>query len=309
MFWPHREHGPWRLQFRWAEVDGRYECVGFAIEPIDLRHPEPLTATVVRTLNFGGLVRAPGAGTVRRAAGCVVGTARRGGRGEGAPICVHGTAYRSPACVPGRALQRRGVVVPGRVTRRASSDQGRRRAPVLAARRRTRANHAQSRRQVGRTGARVASARRRTRASARRAKFDRSERSEHEVRGVSQGEHRGPARPRVVAKLAARRAEQVIEPSAARSSPSSSTSASRARCRGSADLRRRGCSRRSATRDRGFDAVVIGEPQRAFYGNQFGLTFPVFTHYGVELWVPEVGGAVDPGSRRARPRHVASTAA
>jgi site-specific DNA recombinase len=23
-------------------------------------------------------------------------------------------------------------------------------------------------------------------------------------------------------------------------------------------------------RDRGFDAVVIGEPQRAFYGNQFG---------------------------------------
>jgi DNA invertase Pin-like site-specific DNA recombinase len=48
--------------------------------------------------------------------------------------------------------------------------------------------------------------------------------------------------------------------------------------------------------DRGFDAVVLGEPQRAFYGNQFGLTFPVFVHYGVELWVPEVGGAVDPGS-------------
>lgn len=47
---------------------------------------------------------------------------------------------------------------------------------------------------------------------------------------------------------------------------------------------------------RGFDAVVIGERQRAFYGNQFGLTFPVFVHYGVQLWVPEVGGAVDPGS-------------
>ena len=47
---------------------------------------------------------------------------------------------------------------------------------------------------------------------------------------------------------------------------------------------------------RGFDGVVIGEPQRAFYGNQFGLTFPVFEHYGVQLWVPEVGGAVDPGS-------------
>ena len=48
--------------------------------------------------------------------------------------------------------------------------------------------------------------------------------------------------------------------------------------------------------DRPFSAVVIGEPARAFYGQQFGLTFPVLTHYGVELWVPEVGGAVDPGS-------------
>ncbi len=47
---------------------------------------------------------------------------------------------------------------------------------------------------------------------------------------------------------------------------------------------------------RGFDAVVIGEPARAFYGNQFGLTFPVFTHYGVELWVPEVGGRIEPDS-------------
>ncbi|MCA2216366.1 recombinase family protein [Jidongwangia harbinensis] len=47
---------------------------------------------------------------------------------------------------------------------------------------------------------------------------------------------------------------------------------------------------------RGFDGVVIGEPQRAFYGNQFGLTFPIFEHYRVQLWVPEVGGAVDPGS-------------
>ncbi len=64
--------------------------------------------------------------------------------------------------------------------------------------------------------------------------------------------------------------------------------------------KRRGEARRLldalAQADRGFDAVVIGEPQRAFYGNQFGLTFPVFTHYGVQLWVPEVGGPVDPGS-------------
>ncbi|MDQ1439250.1 MAG: site-specific recombinase [Acidimicrobiaceae bacterium] len=48
--------------------------------------------------------------------------------------------------------------------------------------------------------------------------------------------------------------------------------------------------------ERGFDAVVIGEPHRMFYGNQFGLIFPLFVHFGVELWVPEVGGAVDPGS-------------
>jgi DNA invertase Pin-like site-specific DNA recombinase len=51
-----------------------------------------------------------------------------------------------------------------------------------------------------------------------------------------------------------------------------------------------------ANPDRGFDAVVIGEPQRAFYGNQYSLTMPVFTHYGVELWVPEVGGPIDPDS-------------
>ncbi len=48
--------------------------------------------------------------------------------------------------------------------------------------------------------------------------------------------------------------------------------------------------------DRGFDAVVIGEPHRAFYGNQYGLTFPIFEHYGVPLWVPEVGGPIDPNN-------------
>jgi DNA invertase Pin-like site-specific DNA recombinase len=48
--------------------------------------------------------------------------------------------------------------------------------------------------------------------------------------------------------------------------------------------------------NRGFDAVVIGEPQRAFSGNQFSLTFPLFVHHHVGLWVPEVGGAVDPDS-------------
>jgi site-specific DNA recombinase len=45
---------------------------------------------------------------------------------------------------------------------------------------------------------------------------------------------------------------------------------------------------------RGFEAVVVGEPQRAFYGNQFGNAFPIFAHYRVPLWVPEVGGPIDP---------------
>lgn len=34
----------------------------------------------------------------------------------------------------------------------------------------------------------------------------------------------------------------------------------------------------------------------ATYGNQYGLMFPVLAHYGVRLWVPEVGGAVDSDS-------------
>jgi DNA invertase Pin-like site-specific DNA recombinase len=45
---------------------------------------------------------------------------------------------------------------------------------------------------------------------------------------------------------------------------------------------------------REFDAVVVGEPHRAFYGNQYGLTFPLFEHFDVPLWVPEVGGPIDP---------------
>jgi site-specific DNA recombinase len=52
----------------------------------------------------------------------------------------------------------------------------------------------------------------------------------------------------------------------------------------------------TALRDpsRGFDAVVIGEPHRAFYGNQFGMTLPLFSQFGVQLWVPEIGGPIDP---------------
>lgn len=45
--------------------------------------------------------------------------------------------------------------------------------------------------------------------------------------------------------------------------------------------------------DRDFDAIVVGEYERAFYGNQFSLMAPLFAHYGVQLWMPEVGGRVD----------------
>ncbi|MGH3404902.1 MAG: recombinase family protein [Streptosporangiaceae bacterium] len=45
--------------------------------------------------------------------------------------------------------------------------------------------------------------------------------------------------------------------------------------------------------DRGFDAIVVGEYERAFYGSQYALMAPLFEHYGVQLWLPEAGGLVD----------------
>jgi hypothetical protein len=45
--------------------------------------------------------------------------------------------------------------------------------------------------------------------------------------------------------------------------------------------------------DRGFDAIVIGEYERAFYGSQYALMAPLFEHYGIQLWMPEAGGPVD----------------
>jgi site-specific DNA recombinase len=44
--------------------------------------------------------------------------------------------------------------------------------------------------------------------------------------------------------------------------------------------------------DRVFDAIVIGEYERAFYGSQYALMAPLFEHYGVQLWMPEAGGQV-----------------
>jgi site-specific DNA recombinase len=45
--------------------------------------------------------------------------------------------------------------------------------------------------------------------------------------------------------------------------------------------------------DRGWDAIVIGEYERAFYGSQYTAMAPLFEHYGVHLWTPETGGRVD----------------
>jgi site-specific DNA recombinase len=44
---------------------------------------------------------------------------------------------------------------------------------------------------------------------------------------------------------------------------------------------------------RGWDAIVIGEYERAFYGSQYALMAPLLEHYWVELWLPEAGGRVD----------------
>jgi site-specific DNA recombinase len=44
---------------------------------------------------------------------------------------------------------------------------------------------------------------------------------------------------------------------------------------------------------RGWDAIVVGEYERAFYGSQYASMAPLFGHYGVQLWMPEVGGRVD----------------
>lgn len=45
--------------------------------------------------------------------------------------------------------------------------------------------------------------------------------------------------------------------------------------------------------DRGFDAIVVGEFERAFYGDQLQQLMPVFERCGVQLWLPETDGPLD----------------
>ena len=47
--------------------------------------------------------------------------------------------------------------------------------------------------------------------------------------------------------------------------------------------------------DRGWDAIVIGEYERAFYGGQYPSIAPLFAHHGIALWTPEAGGPVGEG--------------
>ena len=47
---------------------------------------------------------------------------------------------------------------------------------------------------------------------------------------------------------------------------------------------------------RGWDAIVIGEYERAFYGSQYTQMAPLFEHYSIQLWTPEVGGRVNAGA-------------
>jgi site-specific DNA recombinase len=45
--------------------------------------------------------------------------------------------------------------------------------------------------------------------------------------------------------------------------------------------------------NRGWDAVVIGEYERAFCGSQYAMMAPLLEHYGIQRWMPEAGGRVD----------------
>lgn len=46
--------------------------------------------------------------------------------------------------------------------------------------------------------------------------------------------------------------------------------------------------------NRGFDAIVVGEYERAFYGQQLDRLLPILQRHSVALWLPETAGPVDP---------------
>jgi site-specific DNA recombinase len=46
--------------------------------------------------------------------------------------------------------------------------------------------------------------------------------------------------------------------------------------------------------NRGFDAIVVGEYERAFCGDQLNQLLPLLEQHGVALWLPEAHGPVNP---------------
>jgi len=52
----------------------------------------------------------------------------------------------------------------------------------------------------------------------------------------------------------------------------------------------------------GFDAIVIGEYERAFYGSQYAAMAPLSGHYGVQLWIrrPAAGSTTSASMMRRR---------
>jgi site-specific DNA recombinase len=56
-----------------------------------------------------------------------------------------------------------------------------------------------------------------------------------------------------------------------------------------------------ANDNRGFDAIVVGEYERAFTDNQFTRLLPLLEHHDVQVWLPEAGGRFN----AANPAHQA----
>ena len=56
-----------------------------------------------------------------------------------------------------------------------------------------------------------------------------------------------------------------------------------------------------ATPGRRFDAIVVGEFERAFYGDQFTRMAPLFDRHRIQVWLPEVNGPINAGD----PTHAA----
>ena len=46
--------------------------------------------------------------------------------------------------------------------------------------------------------------------------------------------------------------------------------------------------------NRGFDAIVVADTRSAFSSYQYSFVLWTLTEYGLQLWLPEVGGAVQP---------------